>query len=87
MPYIDSGDREFLDEPLDDMNFTLTDLGPGALAYAITSMVNGYVRARGKSYASYASAVGILETVKLEYYRRQVAEYEEAKRELNGDVF
>ena len=37
-------------------------------------------------YRRYNKAVGVLECIKLEFYRRMVAPYEDKKIEQNGDV-
>ena len=37
-------------------------------------------------YRRYNKAIGVLECIKLEFYRRMVAPYEDKKTELNGDV-
>ena len=39
-----------------------------------------------QSYATYNRAIGVLECIKLEFYRRMVAPYEEKKIKENGDV-
>ena len=60
----------------------------GELNFAITSLLLDYIEdVRGKSYEAYNEVVGVLESVKLELYRRAVAPYEEEKAEVNGDVY
>jgi hypothetical protein len=45
------------------------------------------VQKRGLSYAAIAEAAGVLETAKLEFYRRLAASYEDEKIAENGDVY
>ena len=40
-----------------------------------------------KSYADYNALIGVLESCKLEFYRRAVAAYEDEKSTVNGDVY
>ena len=62
-------------------------LGAGELAYVITRACLTYLEDANLDYSSYAQVVGILETVKLELYRRMVVPYEDRKCQENGDVF
>jgi len=60
----------------------------GELNYLITCVIKIFVSKQEKvSYALYNSIIGAIESVKLEYYRRIVALYEEKKKEENGDVY
>lgn len=59
----------------------------GQLNFILTKLVLRFARRRGESYAGYNEALGVLEAVKLELYRRMVAPYEDKKREENGDVY
>ena len=56
----------------------------GQLNYAITNLL---LATQPKTYAHYNELVGLLECVKLEFYRRAVAAYEEQKILDNGDVY
>lgn len=62
---------------------------PGELNYFITSEVVGYIHHLGgsESYSRLNEAIGVLECVKLELYRRMIAPYEDEKCRINGDVF
>lgn len=60
---------------------------PGHLNYAVTRLVDGYLRRNGLSYESINQAIGALECAKLELYRRVAAPYENRKIVENGDVF
>ena len=79
MPYIDKSLAKAIDEG--DMPRT-----PGELNYAITKLVLDYLPAN-PSYADYNSVVGVLESAKLEFYRRACAPYENQKAFDNGDVY
>lgn len=80
MPYIETKDRAELDGD---------ERGPvsaGELNYVLTRLVQRWVGPH-PDYATYAAAVGVLETLKLEFYRRAVASYEDVKCAKNGDVY
>ena len=46
-----------------------------------------WIEKRGLDYAALAEAVGVIETAKLELYRRVAAPYEDDKIVENGDVY
>lgn len=58
----------------------------GALNYMITRLCLRFL-GRRRSYADYNEVVGVLESVKLEFYRRAMVPYEEYKISVNGDVY
>lgn len=79
MPYVDKEARERL----------LGGTRPqsvGELNYIITETILDYLPAK-PSYADYNGVVGVLESAKLEFYRRAVAPYENQKAFDNGDVY
>lgn len=53
--------------------------------YAITRLVNEAFKYG--SYSDYNDAMGVLECVKQEFYRRMVVPYEEGKLRDNGEVY
>lgn len=59
---------------------------PGELAYQLYRVILTYVDSR-RSFYHFAHVLGAIEAAKLELYRREVAPYEDKKREENGDVF
>jgi hypothetical protein len=60
---------------------------PGELNYRITLLLKRYLAWHGPSYQTLNDILGALEGVKLEFYRRRAAPYEEQKMILNGDVY
>lgn len=83
MPYITQERREALrvspyTRPLDagELNYVITDL---CLSYALLEDSLNYQRLN--------TVVGVLESAKLEFYRRMVAPYEDKKCKENGDVY
>ena len=62
---------------------------PGTLNYIITRLCDYWCRDfEGESnYDKYNGVIGVLECVKQELYRRQIAPYEDKKCEQNGDVY
>ena len=88
MPYIPYGDREQIDMQadflLEDIRNTFdTDKLDGVMNYVITYLLKGLYPPK---YFNYNRAIGMLECVKQEFYRRMVAPYEDTKIEENGDV-
>lgn len=79
MPYIKPEDRTD--------NAELHPINAGELNYAITKLCLGYLGRMSPNYAVYNSIVGVLESAKLEFYRRAVATYEDEKIKENGDVY
>lgn len=78
MPYIPAADREEAPMRL---------ASPGELNFAITCLINSYIRTHGLGYQHINDVVGALEGAKLEFYRRIVAPYEDGKIRANGDVY
>ena len=77
MPYIPSKDRD---------RAAVMPGTPGELNYAITDLCVDYLAGTEKRYADRAEVIGALECAKLEFYRRALAEYEDAAIAKNGDV-
>lgn len=94
MPYIKEYSRTKLDPHIDGVLDELGMLGDsggigyavGELNYVFTTLLDSALGANPK-YADYNAALGVLEAVKLELYRRVVAPYEDEKLAENGDVF
>lgn len=86
MPYIAPERREFLENATDE-EIAQVELAPGDLNYAITKLMDEWVGQEGLSYDAINTAIGVLECVKLELYRRVAAPYEDNKIEQNGDVY
>lgn len=96
MPYIKQTQRELIDEEIITLVGELNALGipedqlKGVLNYTITRILLGvYSGYEGKSfnYSRINDVIGILDCVKLEFYRRFAAEYENSKILENGDVY
>jgi hypothetical protein len=83
MPYIVTKDRPPIWRAVMALRKE-TGVGPGNLNYAITNLL---LATDPKTYADYNALVGVLECVKLEFYRRAVSVYEEKKIDENGDVY
>lgn len=83
MPYIVSKDKPDIWRAAMSLK-TACGSSPGNLNYGITNLLLG---TEPKTYADYNALVGVLECVKLEFYRRAVAAYEDQKILDNGDVY
>ena len=80
MPYI---------KPTDRARFDITQLEPhtpGELNYIISEICAAYLSQKGLSYTHCNEIIGALECVKLEFYRRLTAPYEDEKITENGDI-
>lgn len=84
MPYIKQDQRDGLDYRIDLLAGLITS--DGQLNYVISRLVARRFGAIGWSYDLIARAVGALECVKLEFYRRLAAPYEEQAISRNGDI-
>jgi len=98
MPYIDQRSREIVDEALEPILTYFSQAGDivtydGEMNYAITRLLLSFYGGKGvlnngnRGYQAYNRAMGVLECVKQEFYRRKIAPYEEKKMKQNGDVF
>jgi hypothetical protein len=59
---------------------------PGQLNYCLTRLCIEYAGS-DPNYERLNAIIGALEACKLEFYRRMVAPYEDAKVQQNGDVY
>ena len=88
MPYIREDRREYLEESIDKLANDLFLLSTGEYNYTITQLLmRGRDLTKHPSYDKLNEAIGILEAVKLELYRRVAGPYEDRKMEVNGDVY
>jgi|TARA_B100000315_G_scaffold150591_1_gene139344 hypothetical protein len=87
MPYIDKKRRikyeKGLKEVLNMLNKVSNENVDGELNYVISMILKGLYK---PSYYNYNRAIGVLESIKLEYYRREIAAYENKKIKENGDI-
>ncbi len=58
----------------------------GTLNYIVTKVVKK-ILGENPNYERYNAAIGVLECAKLELYRRRMADYEQEKQFVNGDVW
>ena len=61
--------------------------GAGDLTFAITVLVDEFLYEHDASFEHFAQAIAALEAAKLELYRREIANYEDQKRQANGEVY
>ena len=88
MPYIAADRRPRYDKRRSALADTIDDSTPGGdMNYIVTSLLAAWLEKRGLNYAALAEAVGVIETAKLELYRRAAAPYEDGKIAENGDVY
>lgn len=92
MPYIKNKDRKELNDKIralvDSINDTSEDNIEGMLNYVITTLLTSSMRPNDKKwrYKIFNRAIGTLECVKLEFYRRLVSRYEAECVNSNGDI-
>lgn len=94
MPYIPRKARSEINAAVDELTAIL--ITPGEYNYALTKFCQEFLEwltndsndvcYRG-GYDARASVIALLECVKLEFYRRDMAAYEDEKCEQNGDVY
>lgn len=84
MPYVpDEGGRRNALHPRGQV----TPESQGELAFALTMVLKDYLDHHGTSFATFSAILGAVEAVKLEFYRRVTAPYEDDKITENGDVY
>ena len=87
MPYIKAEKRVKYEKALHELVGILKSLPPeevdGELNYVVTKILKGVYPLR---YYHINKAIGALECIKLEFYRRVAAPYEDTKIEESGDV-
>ena len=87
MPYVSLKSRKELDDYLKELCgfLEITNTTPGELAYIIYAICisKAYFE---DSFANMNQIIGVLESVKQEFYRRVVAPYEDKKIKENGDI-
>jgi hypothetical protein len=87
MPYITQEERPKFDKVLTELIKILKELPvesvDGNLNYVVTSIIKEVYPLR---YFHINRAMGLLECIKMEFYRRVAAPYEDTKIEQNGDV-
>jgi len=95
MPYISQEERKQLDGIINQLVSTIRTMtdekdlttADGRLNYTICRLLIGVLELVGApKYHKFNSAVGVLECVKLELYRRLVGGYEDLKAKENGDI-
>jgi hypothetical protein len=87
LPYIKMENRSKYKKVLDNLVKILKTLPPeeidGELNYVVTKILKEIYPLR---YFHINKAIGVLECIKLEYYRRVAAPYEDSKIKESGDV-
>ena len=87
MPYIKAINRNKYEKLLENLINILKTLPPekidGELNYVVTKILKEIYPLR---YFHINKAMGVLECIKLEYYRRVAAPYEDLKIKETGDV-
>ena len=91
MPYIEQDDRAIYESGIQAFRdaFAAVRAGDGDLNYVLTSVAIAWMMYHKPPY-NYSLRGRVLlafEAAKLEYYRRVMAPYEDAKIVANGDVF
>ena len=87
MPYIKREQRFGLDDKVDSLASHISSFSveeqDGMINYTITKLLK---KIYPRKYFHYNRAIGVLECVQQEFYRRQVSPYEDEKIKENGDV-
>lgn len=82
MPYIENRKRKRLDEYIEKLP---KGLSKGQSNYLISKIVDKLYGLGG--YSTFCDAIGTLECIKMEFYRRIVSTYEDYKKDISGDVY
>lgn len=84
MPYINKEKREELDVYINDLSKLVNN--EGELNYCIYKLALEISKRIGYSYHNLSMCTSAMEHAKLEFYRKQLAPYEELKINENGDI-
>ncbi len=74
---------ELLNPLIEHLKKQQTEAVDGQINYIITRMLNGLYQPR---YFNYNRAIGVLEAVKQEFYRKHIAPYEDKRENEEGAV-
>jgi len=87
MPYITVEARKALDPEIDGLIGKLSRdvVVDGEVNYTITRIIDALYG--GGGYAVFNRAMGVIDCVAREFYRRKVTPYEDSKIVENGDVY
>ena len=85
MPYIKPEFRPAIDEVIQQLDKHV--ITAGDLNYAITKLILRVSIGSGGGYNYIALVTGVLENVKLEFYRKFATKFEDGKEKLNGEVY
>jgi hypothetical protein len=88
MPYVSKKKRDYWAVTVQRLETAMLvgDVTPGEINYLVTKLLLAWI-GPNPGYSTYNAAIGVLECIKLELYRRAVAPYEDKKCEENGDVY
>lgn len=90
MPYIKRDDKSKFHNYAAGLFLLPAKMTPGELNWAITMLIQEYVKHSHQGaicYATINDIMGALEGAKQEFYRRVAAPYEDIKAKENGDVY
>lgn len=85
MPYIDKMSRKLLTKKLREL-WELPPLSAGKINFIITSFLLQQLPENAR-YEDFNKMLGVLESIKLEFYRRAVSPYEDKARDSNGEIY
>lgn len=85
MPYIEKRSQEKINLPLNSLSKNIDTVD--SLNYCITKFCLKFLNRSINSYLTLNGIIGVLECVKLEFYRRLLSVYEDKKIDENGDVY
>jgi len=90
MPYLVQTDKEEIKNSVDNLSKILEqkpiESFAGYINYLNFVLVRRWITKNGKKYFIFATIIGTLICCILEIYRRLIANYEDSKINLNGDV-
>ena len=84
MPYISQEYRGFYRDRCKYLGQTAKSAGE--LNYIFSMIAREYLLTEGENYAIMNNIIGALEGAKIEFYRKHMADYEEAKIKIHGDL-
>ncbi len=91
MPYITPEKRNEVDGSNVIAHFTQvlkqSNWDEGVFNYIVSSVLQEWLDNNKTCYRELSKLLGVLDSIKLEFYRRKISNYEDRKIKENGDVY
>jgi len=84
-PYIKKANRNNIDKLIAQLSKYIWN--EGELNYAITKLLIMYTYKREVNYSTLNAVMGVMSCASQEFYRRVISDFEDERKETEGDVY